>query len=57
MPDALVALHAAKIMEGMLYRGFTTVRDAGGASHAIVEAQQSGLIAGPRLVISGKALS
>lgn len=57
MPDALVALHAAKIMEGMLHRGFTTVRDAGGASYAMVESQQTGLVAGPRLVIAGKALS
>ncbi|MYZ46434.1 metal-dependent hydrolase family protein [Propylenella binzhouense] len=57
MPDALVALHAAKIMQGMLHRGFTTVRDAGGATYALVEAQKSGLIAGPRLVIGGKALS
>lgn len=57
LPDALVALHAAKIMEGMLHRGFTTVRDAGGATYALVEAQEKGLIAGPRLVIGGKALS
>src|ERR1700691_514134 len=57
LPDALVAYHAARIMQGMLHRGFTTVRDLGGATHALVEAVEQGLIPGPRLVICGKALS
>ncbi len=29
LPDSLVALRTAKIMRGMLMRGFTTVRDLG----------------------------
>ena len=57
MPNSLVAAHAARIMEGMLRRGFTSVRDAGGADHGLVVAQDSGLIRGPRLFISGKALT
>jgi imidazolonepropionase-like amidohydrolase len=57
LPDALVAYHAARIMQGMLHRGFTTVRDLGGATHALVEALEQGLIPGPRLIICGKALS
>lgn len=57
LPDALVAFHAARIMKGMLGRGFTTVRDLGGATHALVQAVEDGLIDGPRLVICGKALS
>jgi imidazolonepropionase-like amidohydrolase len=57
LPDALVAYHAARIMKDMLNRGFTTVRDLGGATHALVEALEQGLIVGPRLVICGKALS
>ncbi len=57
MPNSLVAAHAARIMEGMLRRGFTSVRDAGGADHGLVLAQESGLIKGPRLFISGKALT
>jgi imidazolonepropionase-like amidohydrolase len=57
LPDALVAYHAARIMKGMVSRGFTTVRDVGGATHALVEAIEQGLISGPRLIISGKALS
>ncbi len=56
-PDALVAFQAARIMAGMLGRGFTTVRDLGGATQALVDALDQGLISGPRLVICGKALS
>lgn len=57
LPDAVVAFHAARIMKGMLMRGFTTVRDLGGATHALVQALDEGLIEGPRLIICGKALS
>jgi imidazolonepropionase-like amidohydrolase len=55
MPNELVALHAAKIVKGMLNRGFTTVRDVGGGTLAFKQAIESGLIEGPRLVICGKA--
>lgn len=57
MPNSLVAAHAARIMDGMLRRGFTSVRDAGGADFGLVLAQQAGLFRGPRLFISGKALT
>lgn len=57
LPNSLVALRAARIMKGMLLRGFTTVRDLGGADHGLVEALDEGSIVGPRLVICGKALS
>ena len=57
LPEALAAFHAARIMRGMLDRGFTTVRDVGGATYALVDALDQGLIEGPRLIISGKALS
>ncbi len=57
LPDALVAYHAARIMMDMLHRGFTTVRDLGGATYTLVEALEQGLIVGPRLVVCGKALS
>lgn len=57
MPDLLVAFHAAKILRGMLDRGFTTLRDAGGATWPLVQAVETGLIEGPRLFISGRALS
>ncbi|WP_435166721.1 metal-dependent hydrolase family protein [Falsirhodobacter sp. 1013] len=38
-------------------RGFTTVRDLGGADIGLVEAVEEGTIVGSRLVICGKALS
>ncbi|MBP2328963.1 imidazolonepropionase-like amidohydrolase [Kibdelosporangium banguiense] len=54
---AYVAAHAARIMRGMLERGFTTVRDASGADFGLADAQAEGLISGPRLFFCGKALS
>jgi imidazolonepropionase-like amidohydrolase len=56
-PDSLVAARAALTMKAMLMRGFTTVRDVGGADHGLVMAVEEGAIIGPRLVICGKALS
>jgi imidazolonepropionase-like amidohydrolase len=56
-PSSLTALRAARIMDAMLMRGFTTVRDASGADLGLVLAVEEGLIRGPRLVICGKALS
>jgi imidazolonepropionase-like amidohydrolase len=44
-------------MAAMLARGFTTVRDCCGADNGLAVAVEEGLIAGPRLVISGKGLS
>ncbi|KAF7597083.1 hypothetical protein BBP40_010557 [Aspergillus hancockii] len=41
----------------MLLRGFTTVRDTGGADAALRDAIAEGLLSGPRLFIVGKALS
>ena len=41
----------------MLRRGFTTVRDVGGADHGMARAIDEGLAPGPRLIHGGKALS
>lgn len=38
-------------------RGFTTVRDAGGADWGLAQAVEEGTILGPRLLFSGHALS
>lgn len=57
IPMSLVALEARQILEAMLKRGFTTVRDAGGADFGLAEAVEKGLIDGPRLFIAGRALS
>ena len=56
-PNSLAALRAGHIMHAMLMRGFTTVRDVGGADRGLADAQALGVVTGPRLVISGKALS
>lgn len=56
-PSSLAALRAARILHSFLQRGFTTVRDLGGADYGLVLALEEGLIEGPRLVICGKALS
>jgi imidazolonepropionase-like amidohydrolase len=57
MPNVLVTLRSLPILRGMLRRGFTTVRDAGGASQAFKQAVEAGLAQGPRLFVSGRALS
>jgi len=56
-PVSLVTLQAARILEGMLQRGFTTIRDAGGADGGLAEAVEEGLVRGPRVFPSGQALS
>jgi len=57
MPNALGIIKALPILRGMLSRGFTTVRDAGGADWALAQASESGLIDAPRIFPAGKALS
>ncbi|TBU40168.1 hypothetical protein BD309DRAFT_1003253 [Dichomitus squalens] len=56
-PEELVHYRTTYVLREMLLRGFTTVRDTGGASRALAEAIAEGLILGPRLVQCGKALS
>jgi imidazolonepropionase-like amidohydrolase len=56
-PVTLLTLQAAKVLEGMLQRGFTTVRDAAGADGGLAEAVEQGLVRGPRIFPSGMALS
>lgn len=57
MPPPLLAAHAAKVLEGTLTRGFTTVRDAAGGDIGLWMAIEQGLIKGPRFFFSGKAIS
>ena len=56
-PLTLTSLQAGRVMEGMLARGFTSVREAGGADGGLAEAVAQGLVRGPRLFPSGQALS
>lgn len=57
LPSSLVAAKSAHLMNQMLMRGFTTVRDLGGADKGLQQAVEQGYFTGPRLVICGKALS
>jgi imidazolonepropionase-like amidohydrolase len=56
-PVTLLTLQAAGVLEGMLQRGFTTIRDAAGADGGLAEAVEEGLVRGPRIFPSGMALS
>lgn len=55
-PSSLAMMRAARVMNGMLMRGFTTVRDLGGAEPGIAVAADEFLIDGPRVIPCGKAL-
>ncbi|MDM8347183.1 amidohydrolase family protein [Pseudochrobactrum sp. sp1633] len=57
MPCSLIAANSGSIMRSMLMRGFTTVRDVGGADLGLKQAVEQGFFTGPRLIICGKALS
>ena len=57
LPRSLQALRAAERLKDSLKRGFTTVRDAGGADWGLKIAVDTGLIPGPRLFHPGRALS
>jgi imidazolonepropionase-like amidohydrolase len=52
-----VAIETKFILEAMLRRGFTTIRDAGGLDPGISIAAERGLIKGPRIFRSGRVLS
>ncbi|HEY8566144.1 MAG TPA: amidohydrolase family protein [Beijerinckiaceae bacterium] len=56
VPLTLATARAAVLMKGMLDRGFTTVRDTGGADWGLKLAAEQGSLAGPRLFIAGQAI-
>lgn len=57
MPASLIAQYARGHLEAALQRGFTSIRDAGGADYGLARAVEDGLVKGPRLFYSGRALS
>jgi len=57
LPLSAVAHRARVMLEGCLRRGFTTVRDVGGADYGLHFALTEGWFTGPRLFYCGKALS
>lgn len=56
-PEQEGLLRMTFVCRDILSRGFTTVRDCGGAPYALKQACQEWLTPGPRLFISGHALS
>jgi imidazolonepropionase-like amidohydrolase len=55
-PVTLMTAHAMASLRASLDRGFTSVRDTGGADWGLRQAVEEGLIAGPRLFIAGRAI-
>ena len=56
-PPSLITAQSKDVMQGMLLRGFTSVRDAAGADFGLREAVARGIFAGPRLYIAGHPIS
>lgn len=52
-----VAARAGQILSGMLSRGFTTVRDCGGADYGLAQSVNEGYLIGPRILFCGHAIS
>jgi imidazolonepropionase-like amidohydrolase len=55
--DSEAALLMGRALTELLDRGFTTVRDAGGADAGFRRALERGVVRGPRLLVSGHPLS
>ena len=56
VPLTLMTARAMASLRAMLDRGFTTVRDTGGADWGLKAAVDEGLAPGPRLFIAGRAI-
>ncbi|GGY05776.1 amidohydrolase [Litchfieldella qijiaojingensis] len=52
-----VGAKSSELLENMLMRGFTTVRDAGGADYGLAKAVEEDSLLGPRILYAGNALS
>lgn len=57
MTERISLIRQPWVLKPMLDRGFTSVRDCGGATLAMKEAVEEGVCLGPRLFIAGYALS
>lgn len=55
--DSELALRAGRNLTQLLEQGYTTARDAGGADPGFRRAVERGVVAGPRLLVSGRPLS
>jgi imidazolonepropionase-like amidohydrolase len=56
IPLTMMTVRAAALMRGMIDRGFTTVRDTGGADWGMRDGVAQGHLPGPRMFIAGRAL-
>jgi imidazolonepropionase-like amidohydrolase len=56
-PGTYIAHFAARFLEASLDRGFTTVRDMGGADIGLASALRDGLLTGPRVIHGGRVIS
>lgn len=57
VPTTLMTARAGQLLKATLDRGFTTVRDMGGADWGLRSAVAEGTLAGPRMFIAGRGLS
>lgn len=57
LPMSYLSHRAAGLVEASLKRGFTTLRDVGGADHGLWRAIEEGVFQGPRLFYCGRAFS
>lgn len=56
-PPSLITAQSRPVLEGLLARGYTSVRDAAGADFGLREAVERGLFDGPRLFIAGQPIT
>jgi imidazolonepropionase-like amidohydrolase len=56
IPLTMMTVRAAALMRAMIDRGFTTVRDTGGADWGVRDSVAQGLVPGPRMFVAGRAL-
>jgi imidazolonepropionase-like amidohydrolase len=56
VPLTLATARSVALMGAMIDRGFTAVRDTGGADWGLKTALEQGTVAGPRLYIAGQAI-
>ncbi|PHR61515.1 MAG: peptidase M38 [Robiginitomaculum sp.] len=57
IPPSLLYPAASRLLENTLRRGFTSVRDAGGADFGLAEAVRQGLVNGPEIFFSGRPIT
>src|SRR5438552_5744650 len=56
IPLTMMTVRAASLMRAIIDRGFTTVRDTGGADWGLRDGIAQGYLPGPRMFIAGRAL-